>query len=261
MKTKQVTIGNTTLICGDSFRILPDLGIQADAIISDPPFGITNCKWDKAIPLDTFWAMVDELTKPTANFVLFASGKFTVDLINSNRKGYRYDWVWEKNNKVGFLNANLMPMRNHESILVFGRPGFKRTSTYNAQKAPGGKRGTKTINHKSSIYRDKGEYTHESDGMQHPCSVLPFRSDGRNAAKHPTQKPVSLMEFLIYSYTNDNDIIIDPFMGAGSTGVACALHNRRFIGIEKEPQYFDIAVERMKQAYAEVQNGQEEFGK
>jgi site-specific DNA-methyltransferase (adenine-specific) len=248
MKIKQVTIGNATLYCGDCFSILPKLNVVADAIISDPPYGITKCKWDKKIPLDTFWDMIEPLTKPTANFVLFCCGKFTYKLYNSKPKWYRYDWVWLKSRKVGHQNANLMPMRNHESILVFGRPGFCKATTYNPQKTPGGKAGIKTSTHQSNIYDDDGEYVHISNGTLHPCSVLKFKSE---RGQHSTQKPLALMEFLVQSYSNKKDIVIDPFMGSGSTGVAAVKTGRKFIGIEQNKKYFDIAVKRIREAYGE----------
>ena len=228
MRIKRVQIGNATLFHGDSFDILPKLGVKADAVISDPPFGITDCDWDKPVPLDLFWNMVDSCTKATANFVLFSCGKFTHALYNSNPDWYRYDLVWQKSKKVGFLNANLQPMRNHESILVFNRPGFCRVATYHPQKSSGGRgAGIRTRNHRSSIYRDKGEYTHISDGMMHPCSVLPFKNE---TGQHPTQKPIALMEFLVRSYSNEGDTVIDMFCGSGSTGVACTNTGRSFIG-------------------------------
>ncbi|MCL2710568.1 MAG: site-specific DNA-methyltransferase [Planctomycetaceae bacterium] len=242
MGTNQVNIGNATLYCGDCFSVLPKLDVEFDAVISDPPFGITDCEWDCSIPLDSFWAMVECQTKQSANFVLFGCGKFTVDLVNSKRKWYRYDLVWAKSKKCGFLNANLMPMRGHESILVFIRPGFFKAATYNPQKTPGGKAGIKIRNHRSSVYRDKGEYTHVSDGTMHPSSVLPFNSE---FGQHPTQKPLALMEFLVRSYTNEKDIVIDPFMGSGTTGIACVKAGRTFIGIERNKKYFDIACERI----------------
>ena len=206
-------------------------------------------------PLDSFWAMVEEQTKQSANVVLFGCGKFTVDLINSKRKWYRYDMVWHKNRKVGFLNANLMPMRSHESILVFNRPGFFRDATYNPQKTLGGRIGTKTTNHRSGVYDNKGEYTHVSDGMVHPCSVLSFKSE---LGQHPTQKPLALMEWLIKTYTEEEDIVLDMFMGSGTTGVACALHNRQFIGIEREREYFDTACQRITKTHAELEAKREE---
>jgi site-specific DNA-methyltransferase (adenine-specific) len=245
----RITIGNCTLYCGDCFEILPHLKIKADAVISDPPFGITACDWDVALPLDHFWEVVECKTKPMANFVLFGCGRFSADLVSSKRKWYRYDLIWHKNNKVGFLNANKMPLRNHESIMVFGQPGFRDAATYNPQKSPGGRAGIKTNNLRGGIYTCKGRYTSVSDGTLHPCSILPFDSDkSKHPNQHPTQKPLALMEFLVKSYSDEGDTVIDPFMGSGTTGVAALQNNRQFIGIEKERQYFDIACQRIKQA-------------
>ena len=133
-------IGDCTLYQGDCFDILPKLDIEADAVISDPPFGITACDWDVVFSLARFWDLLDRRSKQSANFVLFGCGKFSIDLVNSRYNWYRYDLIWAKNNKVGFLNANLMPMRNHEQILVFGRPGFQKAAAYNPQKIGGGSR-------------------------------------------------------------------------------------------------------------------------
>jgi len=219
--------------------------MEVDAVISDMPFGITACDWDIMPPLDIFWEMVEDKAKQSANVVLFGCGKFTVDLVNSRRKWYRYDLVWQKSKKVGFLNANLMPMRSHESILVFVRPGLLKVSTYNPQKTPGGRATIKTRNHQSSIYDSKGEYTHVSDGRVHPCSILSFNSE---AGQHPTQKPLALMDWLVRTYTNAGDTVLDPFMGSGTTGVACVNTGRQFIGIERDREYFDIAVQRIREA-------------
>ena len=237
------SIGSCSLYCGDCFDILPKLEIEADEVISDPPFGITDCDWDVLLPLARFWETVERITKPTANFVLFGCGKFTVALINSKYRWYRYDLVWQKSKKCGFLNANLQPMRNHESILVFTRPGCFKAATYNPQKTPGGRIGIKRTKRRGGVYSVEGG-VHYADGTQHPCSVLPFKSDW---GKHPTQKPLALLEWLVKSYTNEGDIVIDPFMGSGTTGVACAKHGRRFIGIEKDKAYFDTATKRIKE--------------
>jgi site-specific DNA-methyltransferase (adenine-specific) len=248
----RVIIGNSTLYCGDCFEILPGLLIKADAVISDPPFGNTSCDWDVALPLDRFWEVMECKAKPTANFVLFGCGKFSVDLVNSKRKWYRYDLIWYKNNKVGFLNANKMPLRNHESIMVFGQPGFRDAATYNPQKSLGRRAGITTNNLRGGIYTCKGRYTSVSDGTRHPCSVLPFDNDkSKHPGLHLTLKPLALMEFLVKSYSNEGDTVIDPFMGSGTTGIAALQNNRRFIGIEKERHYFDIACQRIKQAYTE----------
>ena len=240
-------IGDCTLYLGDCFNILPQLAVNADALISDPPFGITACNWDVLIPLAHFWELADRKTKPTANFVLFGCGKFAVDLINSKYRWYRYDLIWAKNNKVGFLNANLMPMRNHEQILVFGRPGFQNTAVYNPQKTPGNAY-VRQVRVSSGAVYPASTCISESDGSRHPCSVLPFKSDKDNTQRiHPTLKPLALMEWLVKTYTNEGDLVLDPFMGAGTTGVACAIHGRRFIGIEKEPEFFEKAIKRINE--------------
>jgi site-specific DNA-methyltransferase (adenine-specific) len=246
MKSKKVIIGSVTLYHGNCFDVLPKLDVEFDAVISDPPFGITDCDWDKSIPLDRFWELVERKTKPTANIVLFGCGRFSHALYSSNPDWFRYDMIWAKTKKCGHLNANLQPMRNHESIYVFIRPGCVKKATYNPQKTLGGKVGVKTVSHKSSIYRDCGKFTHVSDGTQHPSSILYFKSE---TGYHSTQKPVLLLEHLVQSYTNKTEIVIDPFMGSGTTGVACVRTDRQFIGIEQDPQYFEIACERIKKAY------------
>ena len=251
MRTKPVIIGNATLYCGDCYSILPKLDIQADAVVTDPPYGVTDCQWDTRIPLDKFWELIDHRTKPTANFVIFGCGGFSVDLINSRRDWWRYNLIWAKNNKVGFLNANLMPLRNHEDILVLGRPGYQKTSTYNPQKTAGGRAGLKTVKHKSSIYREQGEYIHISDGTLHPCSVLYFKSE-KEKGLHPTIKPIALMEWLIRTYTNEGDTVLDCFMGSGSTAIACLNVGRKFIGIERDKNYFDVACDRIEKHYEEM---------
>jgi site-specific DNA-methyltransferase (adenine-specific) len=161
--------------------------------------------------------------------------------------------VWIKSKKCGFLNANLMPLRSHEQVLVFGQPNFRREATYNPQKTMTGKPGIKTRNHKSSVYRDVGQFTHVSDGSVHPSSVLCFKSE---KGLHPTQKPVDLMERLVRTYTNEGDTVIDMFMGSASTAIACVNAKRKFIGIEQQSDYFDIAVERIRKAYAERNDGE-----
>ena len=220
----------------------------ADAVISDMPFGVTDCSWDIAPPLELFWTMVEERVKPSANFVLFGCGRFTVDLVNSRRKWFRYDLIWQKNKKCGFLNANLMPMRNHESILVFGQPGYQRTSVYNPQKVSGGRVGVRRTKRRGGVYREIEGGAKFYDGMQHPCSILHFKNE---TGQHPTQKPVDLMEWLIRSYTNEGDTVIDMFAGSGSTGVAAINTDRRFVGIEMNEDYFNTAVQRIKQAHNE----------
>lgn len=213
-------IGNATLYNGDALEILPALDVTVDAVISDPPYGVTSHAWDQAPPFDTMWQLFEAKTKQNANYVMFCCGGFTIDLINSKRRWFRYDLVWAKNNKTGFLNANLIPLRNHENILVFGRPGFQKTATYNMI------------------------------GDVHPSSIIVAKRDAKRPEEclHPTQKPELLMCYLIKMYSNENDVILDPFSGSCTTGVAALRMNRRFIGIEREKKYFDIACERLEEA-------------
>jgi site-specific DNA-methyltransferase (adenine-specific) len=223
MTMKEFIIGTCRLINGDAFEILPTLTDgSVDCICSDPPYGITAHKWDKAPPLDLMWQLFEAKSKQNANYVLFCAGKFALDLANSKRPWLRYDLCWAKRNMTGFMNANIMPMRNHENILVFGKPGHLKTATFNL-----------------------------IDDF-HPRSVLPFNRDS-NQPEHPTQKPYMLMSYLLRLYSNPNDLIVDPFMGSGTTGCAALRMNRRFIGIEREKKYFDIACRRLEEAMKEKQ--------
>ena len=249
------TIGECQLYQGDCFDILPKVASEADAVISDPPYGITMCDWDTVFSFDNFWDIVENKTKQSANYVLFGCGKFTVDLINSKYRWFRYDMIWEKDKATNFMNVNLQPLRKHEQILVFGRPGFAKKTTYNPQKTPGGRTGVR--NNRgilSSIYGNIKGSDSVSDGTRYPCSVLHFNKERSKTfiptpSEHPTQKPLALMEWLVKTYTNEGDTVIDPFMGSGTTGMACAMHNRRFIGIEREKHYYETAVKRIEAAY------------
>ena len=254
---EKVEIGNCTLYCGDAFEIIPTLDDGAiDAVISDPPYAshsfgkCTDCDWDKPVPLAEFWQLLMTKTKPEANVCLFANMRLAHDLINTNRKGFRYDLVWVKNNKTGFLNAGMMPMRNHESILVFGRPGYQKASTYNPIKFTTGKPSVRrTKKQKGGVYPPQEAHTVVSDGSRHPCSVWAFNHerDGNKPDKsyHPVQKPTTLMGALVLQYSNEQDTILDCFMGAGTTAIAAIKLNRKFIGIERERKYFDTACKRL----------------
>jgi len=257
---EKVVIGNCTLYHGDAFEVLPTLADESiDAVICDPPYAsasfgkCTLCDWDKPIPLEEFWQLLETKTKPEANVCLFANMRLAYDLIDTNRSGFRYDICWVKNNKTGFLNANLMPMRNHESILVFGKPGNYKNATYNPLKLPGGKPFVKKIkSKKGGIYPAQEPHTTVSDGGRCPCSVLAFNNDreGNQSDKcyHPTQKPLTLMGWLTMTYSNEGDTVLDCFMGSGTTGIACAKLRRRFIGVERERKFFDIACRRIEDA-------------
>ena len=223
---KREVIGDCTLFQGDCFEILPVLDVKADAIMSDPPYNCTAHDWDVKIPFEYLWAMVADQTKQAPNIILFGCNKFTIDLAHSNRQWYRYRYAWLKNNMGNWQNPR-QPGREYEEILVFGRPGFKEATTYNPIKIPSTQSPTKMIC---------------------PGDVLRFALDKEEPGikRHPTQKPLALMEYLVKTYTNVGDLVIDPFSGSGTTAVACTRLGRRCISIEREAEFFDVAVERLK---------------
>ena len=247
--TRVIEIDGCTLYHGDTFSILPGLDLKANSLISDFPFSCTNLAWDIKLPLEATWELMESKTTQSATFILFATLRFAVDLINTRRDFFRYDLVWNKNRKCGFLWAGHQPLRNHELILCFTRPGEFKNATYNALRTPGGRIGSRSVTRKADgVYGFTNNYTSVSDGLLHPSSILNFDSDrGNNHGDlHPTAKPVALMQWLVETYTNEGDLVIDPFMGSGTTARACQLTGRRFIGIEKEERYFEMVVERLK---------------
>lgn len=217
-------------------------------ILCDLPYGTTQNKYDVVIPFDKLWKEYERVIKDNGAIVLFGQGLFFVDLINSNRKLYRYDLVWNKELISGFLNANRMPLRQHENIAVF----YKKLPTYHPQFTEGKplhSKGNMYMNkdHKNSNY-GKFEMTDDSRAgstQKHPRSILTFQKPHPSIAKHPTEKSIDMLEWLIKTYTNEGELVLDNAMGSGTCGLACLKTNRRFIGIEKQDQYFQISVERM----------------
>ena len=176
--------------------------------------------------------------------LLFSQQPFTTDLVNSNRKWFRYEWVWQKSQPVGFLNANRMPLRSHENIVVF----YEHLPTYNPQKTPGKPYTSKGTRHTTNYGRFKQIPTINCDGMRYPRDVVTF-SNGCNDGKiHPTEKPVGLLEYMIRTYTDEGETVLDSCMGSGSCGVACQHLGRNFIGIEKDMVYFEAAKKRIEEA-------------
>lgn len=232
------------LFQGDCLEILKKIPDQSiDAVIADPPYGTTACKWDSIIPLEPMWEQLRRVIKNNGAIVLFGSQPFTSALIMSNPGLFKYSLVWQKTTPTGHLNANKMPLRAHEDILVFG--GKK----YYPQKTTGHQRKVSSASHKrNSIktenYRAHGLTSYDST-ERYPTSVLLFKSDKQKSALHPTQKPVALMEYLIKTYTNEGETVLDFTMGSGSTGVACVNTGRGFIGIELDEKYFKIAQARI----------------
>jgi DNA methylase len=215
-------------------------------LITDPPFAITKCKWDRPIDWPRWWETVQRKLKPRGVCLLFACGKFTNALINSKPDWYRYDLVWEKSKPAGFLWSRQMPLRSHESILIFSRR-FVGTA-YNPQKT--GTRRTRIVSRKvcvsTTIYGgQRGDWMAADDGTRHPRSVLRFPSVTGAGAFHPTQKPLALMEWLVKTYSNRGDLVVDPFLGSGTTAAACAMHGRRFYGCETNRRFFNVACRRV----------------
>lgn len=237
------------LLKGDCLELMKDIPDKSiDMILCDLPYGTTKCKWDSIIPFEPLWCHYERIIKDNGVIVLFGSEPFTSILINSNLKMFRYDLVWDKQKGCDFLNANRKPLKSHENIVVF----YKKLPTYNKQywyskpyKKINGNRG------QTACYGKSHNFDTESlDGKRNPLSILTYSRDGNRV--HPTQKPVALLEYLIKTYTNEGETVLDNCMGSGSTGVACLNTNRNFIGIELDENYFNIAKDRIETAQKEV---------
>lgn len=216
-----------------------------DLILTDPPYGTTQCKWDSVIDLDEMWKQLERVIKPNGAIILTACQPFTSILACSNLKNFRYDLVYDKPAVTGHLNAKKMPMRAHESILVF----YKSLPTYNPQMTHGHER--KTANNVnrgrdlSDVYGKELGVTNYDSTSRYPRSIQRFSSDKQRSRLHPTQKPLALMEWLVNTYSNEGDTVLDFAMGSGTTGVAAKNLSRNFIGIELDKNYFKIAEERI----------------
>lgn len=241
---------NYELWQGDCLELMKDIPDKSvDCIITDLPYGTTQCKWDTIIPFEPLWEQYNRIIKDNGAVVLFVTEPFSSHLRLSNLKNYKYDWIWDKVKGTGFLNAKRQPMRNHELISVF----YKKQCTYNPQKTYGHKmkKSYRSKDLQTDVYGEmKNDYTYEST-ERYPRSIQVFSTDTQNSSLHPTQKPVALIEYLIKTYTNDGELVFDSCMGSGTTGVACINTNRRFIGIELDNNYFDIAKERISEVEQE----------
>jgi site-specific DNA-methyltransferase (adenine-specific) len=231
--------------CLEVLRFLANKEVKVDAIICDPPYGTTACKWDSVIPLSPMWGLLEKLMLDRTPVVLFGSEPFSSNLRISNLSRYKYDWVWEKNSAKGHFNAKKRPLSSHEMIHVF----YSKPCTYNFQKSKGHVRKTATRpkEKNSEVYGNNTSTTHYDSTERYPRSVIKFGQDTQKSSLHPTQKPVALMEYLVKTYSNEGDTILDFAMGSGTTGVACQNLNRNFIGIEKDAEYFEIAKQRLNQ--------------
>ena len=245
-------MSNINLYQGDCLEIMKEIKDKSiDMILCDLPYGTTQNKLDIIIPFEPLWKQYERIIKDNGAIILFAQGIFYVDLVNSNRKLFRYDLVWDKCLVSGFLNAKRMPLRQHEQIAVF----YKKLPTYNPQFTQG-----KPLHSKGIAYTNKeiknqnyGKFNITDDiragsTQKYPTSIIKFQKPHPSITIHRTQKPVELLEYLIKTYTNENDLVLDNCMGSGSTGVACKNLNRNFIGIELDENYFNIAKERIDKA-------------
>ena len=231
-----------TLYHGDCLEILEDIPDKSiDMILCDLPYGTTKNKWDSVIPLEELWTQYNRIIKDDGAIALFSQMPFTANLVNSNIKMFRYEWIWEKDNGTGFLNSKKMPLKIHENIEIF----YKKTPVYNPQMRTGFKPYKTFSGRKTTNYGDFDRVETKNNGERYPIDIIKFK---RDSGLHPTQKPVALLEYLIKTYTNEGDTVLDNCMGSGSTGVACVHTNRKFIGIELEDKYFNIAVKRIEEA-------------
>ena len=234
----------TQLLQGDCLELLPRLPAESvDCVIADLPYGLTNCPWDSVIPLPPLWAELHRVCKENAAIVLHGQQPFTAQLISSNSTEFKYCYVWYKHYCRGFLNAKKQPLRNCEDIAVF----YRKQCVYNPQMVKGRFRQKGHSNKQRGCY---GYYkpTGSKNDQYYPTTLLDFAGVPNNALQHPTQKPVPLLEYLIRTYTNPGETVLDPTMGSGSTGVAAVNMGRGFIGIELDADYFAIAKERIGRA-------------
>ena len=255
---KNVILKQNKVYLGDCLEIMKQIDDKSiDMILCDLPYGTTaRNKWDIIIPFELLWKHYERIIKDNGVICLTAAEPFSAMMIVSNLKLFRYDLIWEKDNPVGFLNANRMPLRKHEKILMF----YKKLPTYNPQMSFGHKKmnityrdnvnmgscynSSKMENEKNHVYRQRTGET-----SRYPTSVIKCNSVRGNSKErsHPTQKPVALFEYLIKTYTNEGDLVLDNCAGSGTTGVACQNLNRNFILIEKEQKYYDIIIKRLEE--------------
>ena len=230
--------------CLELMKDIPDRSI--DMVLCDLPYGTTRNKWDGVIPLDKLWKQYERIIKDNGAIVLFSQMPFSAELVHSNLKLFKYEWIWQKDNGTGFLNAKKMPLKIHENILVF----YKKLPLYNPQMRTGFKPYKCKQGRHSTNYGayEQGHIT-ESNGERYPIDIIEFKKD---SGLHPTQKPVALLEYLIKTYTNEGETVLDNCMGSGSTGVACVNTNRNFIGYELDEKYFEIAEKRINEAMCDM---------
>ena len=238
------------LLHGDCLELMKDIpDASIDAIITDPPYGTTACKWDSVIPFEPMWKELNRIIKDNGAIIFTASQPFTSNLVMSNTKMFKHEWIWEKNRGSNFATLRYAPMKEHESVLVFCKTSPKYFPIMQQRKGAGLDRTKYKYNPTNTGKREalgNLEMTHANHNgnneLRYPSTIQKFNTEVGN---HPTQKPVTLMEYLIKTYTQENDTVLDFTMGSGTTGIACKNLNRNFIGIELDKDYFAIAESRI----------------
>ena len=232
---------------GDCLELMKDIPDDSvDMVLTDPPYGTTACKWDSIIPFEPMWEQLRRIIKPNGAIVLFGSQPFTSALVMSNPKMFKYDWVWNKRMATGFLDAKKRPLKVHENILVFYEKLPKYNPIFTNGKPYTRPEPTKLFNgYRQDLLKVA---TTNVSGKRYPKTIIDISNANQRGKVHPTQKPVALLEYLIKTYTNEGETVLDFTMGSGSTGVAAKNLNRNFIGIELDEEYFEIAKKRIEEA-------------
>ncbi len=236
--------------CLDGMKKIEDKSV--DMILCDLPYGTTACKWDTIIPFDLLWEQYERVIKDNGAIVLTGSQPFTTKLINSNIKNFKYTWVWDKKNGSTALLAKIQPLRVHEDIVVF----YKKKPTYNPQMTKGKPRKDFKSNvsngeaFNNSVVSRKYD---NSEGLYYPKSILEISNANQRNRIHPTQKPVALFEYLIKTYTNEGETVLDNCMGSGTTAIACINTNRNYIGFELDEEYHEVSLDRIKKHKEEME--------
>lgn len=237
--------------CIERMRQLQDRSV--DLVLTDPPYGVTACKWDSVIPFKPMWEQIKRIIKPRGAIVLFGSQPFTSALIMSNPEMFKYEWIWGKGRGTGFQIVKHKPLVSHENVLVFGSGSV----TYNPQMRERDKpRVSKNNGRTRQMLVSNGNAYSATEALdqKYPITELQFPNNNQRDKIHPTQKPVELMEYLIKTYSNEDDLVLDFTMGSGTTGIACMNLDRRFIGIEKDPVYFEAAKQRILEHNSRLEN-------
>lgn len=227
---------------GDCFDVLPGIASGSiDLVCADVPYGTTACKWDSVLDLDRMWLELYRVAKPNAAIVIFSAQPFTSVLVASNFKDWKTEWIWEKPHATGFLNAKKQPMRAHENIQVF----YRKQPTYNPQMTHGHARKTSSRGSPDTdVYGEANQFVTYDSTSRYPRDVQKFSSDKQKQSLHSTQKPVALLRYLIETYSNPGETVLDFTMGSGTAGVACQETSRKFIGIERDSAIYQVACER-----------------